>query len=417
MYPEFWLYTVSIYFYVLYIRIAALVSSKARLWIKGRKNIFEAIEKALEKDKDSGKPKIAWFHCASLGEFEQGRPVIEAFREKFPEYRIFLTFFSPSGYEIRKNYTGADYIYYLPADTGKNAKRFIGLVNPSLAIFIKYEFWFNLLDILKQRKIPVYLVSAIFRPDQHFFRWYGGWSRKKLDSFTWFFVQDTDSARLLQSVGFSNVTVSGDTRFDRVAAISTQKKDFPVICQFCASSRIILAGSTWPEDERILLPYINSNQHGLKYIIAPHEISKTRVKNLTAGIKKNVVNLSEANEENIKEAGVLIIDSIGILASLYRYSYIAYIGGGFGAGIHNILEAAAYGIPVVFGPKYEKFREARELTRQMAAFPVVDSSQFGQVIESLLMDETKYKYCSKTCMDYVSQNKGATEKILKKINA
>lgn len=414
--PSF-LYTISIYLYVFYIRIAALVNPKARLWIRGRRNIYRVIEESLGKNRHPGNSKIAWFHCASLGEFEQGRPVMETFREKFPGYRIFLTFFSPSGYEIRKNYPGADYIFYLPADTRKNAKRFITLVNPSLAIFIKYEFWFNFLDILKQDKIPAYLISGIFRPDQHFFRWYGRWFRKKLRSFIWFFVQDAESARILQSAGFVNVSVSGDTRFDRVTTISAQKKDFPLIRQFCASSRVILAGSTWAEDERILLPYINGEHKGIKFIIAPHEISESHLKNLSAGIKKNVVNFSGASEENIKKAEVLIIDSIGILASLYKYSSIAYIGGGFGAGIHNIIEAAVFGVPVVFGPKYDKFREARELTGQKAAFPVIDSSQFEQVIESLLNDQEKYNYCSQTCRDYVSQNKGATEKILIKINA
>ena len=413
--PAAWLYNFSIYFYVFYIRIAAWVSPKARLWIRGRKNIFGQIEAGLEKNKTSGKSKI-WFHCASLGEFEQGRPVMESFHEKFPEYEIFLTFFSPSGYEIRKNYTGADYIFYLPSDTVRNAKRFIALVNPSLVVFIKYEFWFNLLDVLKQRNIPTYLVSGIFRPEQHFFQWYGGWFRKKLESFTRFFLQDTDSARLLQSAGFTNVTISGDTRFDRVAAISSHIKNFPIIEQFCVSSRIILAGSTWPEDERIFFPYINGDHNAIKFIIAPHEISESHLRNLSEGIKKIVVKLSEADEINIKEAGVLIIDNIGMLSSLYRYSSVAYIGGGFGAGIHNILEAVAFGVPVVFGPRYEKFREARELAGQQAAFPVVDSSQFEQVIGMLLNDEAKYNYCSRTCRNYILQNKGATEKILENIN-
>ena len=376
-------YQIAIYGYSLTIRIASFFNKKAGLWINGRNDIFKNLEKAIDPNE-----RIAWFHAASLGEFEQGRPVIEAFRQKFPGFKILLTFFSPSGYEIRKNYSGADYIFYLPPDTKPNAKRFIETVKPEIAVFIKYEFWFNYLKILYDKDLPVFVISAIFRKEQHFFKWYGGWFRKMLKSITMFFVQNEESKELLQSIGIENVTISGDTRFDRVSAIAGSLKTFPPVEKFAGNTKVFLAGSTWPRDEELILRLANDLAGKMKFIIAPHEIGHERIASITrlfSGFK--VLKFSESNESSFAGAHILIIDGMGFLSGLYRYCHIAYIGGGFGKGIHNILEAATFGKPVIFGPKYDKFQEATDLTKLKGAFSVSTAKELEKIAVKLLSDE------------------------------
>jgi len=411
----FFLYNIAIYSYVFFIHFASLFNGKARKWIKGRNNIVKRIREELEKEPGRNGHKLVWFHCASLGEFEQGRPIMERFRKMFPDHRILLTFFSPSGFEIRKNYTGADHIFYLPIDTRRNARNFIDLVQPRMVIFIKYEYWYNYLKELTIQKIPVYFASAIFRPDQHFFQWYGGWFRQQLRKITEFFVQDKESEDLLISIGVKSVSISGDTRFDRVYEIARQDKPFPVISSFCRDSKVLVAGSTWKEDEEILFPCINDDKTDLKFILAPHETHAARIDSLTKRLNKPFIKYSQATGENVQNAKILIIDSIGILAYLYKYATVAYVGGGFGAGIHNILEAAAYGIPVIFGPRYEKFREAVDLIRSGGAFSVKDFREFLATVKQLMTDHEYYAHSAEECRQYIQKNQGATDKIIRQI--
>jgi 3-deoxy-D-manno-octulosonic-acid transferase len=410
----FILYNIFIYLYVSVIRMAAIFNPKARQWVNGRKNFPGNIESALSAHND-GK-KVAWFHCASLGEFEQGRPVFEAFRSARPDYRIVLTFFSPSGFEVRKDYAGADHVFYLPADTPANAKKFIRLLFPDIVFFIKYEYWYNYLVGLKEMNIPVYMVSAIFRLSQPFFRWYGGWFRKQLNNMAWFFVQDRDSESLLHSIGINKVSVSGDTRFDRVQAIADQNRPVQWMREFCKDSTVFLAGSTWPEDEALILPFILENKNRMKFIIAPHEVHKERINGLMLLIGSGGLRYSEANAQNIAGARILVIDSIGILAFLYRYVFVSFIGGGFGAGIHNILESAAFGVPVIFGPNYLRFREACELIREGGAFSVSEKQEFRTLFGKLMEDPRMRDRASTVCHTYVSVNKGATGHILEHIH-
>jgi 3-deoxy-D-manno-octulosonic-acid transferase len=411
----FLFYTISIYFYVFFIRVASLFNDKARKWIKGRKNLLQQIREELGNEKGISEHQLIWFHCASLGEFEQGRPVMQKIRELYPGQKILLTFFSPSGYEVRKNFKGADHIFYLPIDTPSNARKFINLVNPGMVIFIKYEYWYNFLEELTIRKIPVYIASAIFRPEQHFFRWYSGWFRRQLKKISGFFVQDKESESLLNSIGIARVTVTGDTRFDRVYDIAREDKPFPLISSFCGDNRVIVAGSTWKEDEEILFTLINEDAPGLKFILAPHEIHASHLESISAGLKNPFVRYSQASEENVRDAKILIIDSIGILAYLYKFATIAYVGGGFGAGIHNILEAAAFGKPVIFGLRHEKFREAGDLIRAKGAFSITDAGGFKATINKLLTDHEFYNHSAEECSLYVQRNQGATDKIIRHI--
>ncbi|HZX62518.1 MAG TPA: glycosyltransferase N-terminal domain-containing protein [Bacteroidales bacterium] len=410
----FFLYNIFIYFYVLGIRAASLVNEKGKLWVRGRKDILQKIEEALTGNHD--KEKIAWFHCASLGEFEQGRPVIEAFREAMPDHRIFLTFFSPSGYEIRKNYPGADHVFYLPADSPGMAAKFVKVLSPDIVFFIKYEYWYNYLAVLKQRGIPTYMVSAIFRSSQPFFRWYGSWFRKQLNNLSWFFVQDEDSESLLRKIDIQQVSVSGDTRFDRVNAIAGQKKPVEGMDEFCKDSLVMLAGSTWPEDEKILLPFILETKTKFKFIIAPHEVHKARIDGLMSQVGSGGLRFSQASDKNIREARVLVIDSIGLLASLYRYAFVSFVGGGFGVGIHNILEPAAFGVPVIFGPNYERFREARELIREGGATSIKNEEDFRKVFGRMADVPGERDRASGICSAYVTSHKGATAHILKHLH-
>jgi 3-deoxy-D-manno-octulosonic-acid transferase len=349
------LYNFSLFLYTLGIRIASNWNPKALLWIEGRKKIFPLLEKNYS---NAGK-KTIWVHCASLGEFEQGRPLLEAIREAYPNCIILLTFFSPSGYEIRKNYTGADFVFYLPADSKKNAKRFLQITRPDLAIFIKYEFWYHYLNQLKENKIPTLLVSAIFRESQPFFKTYGGFWRKMLSCYRFIFVQDNNSFNLLRKIGFEkNTSISGDTRFDRVISIAENEIDLPFIKAFCGNHEVVVAGSTWIEDEEVIDHYAN-NHPEKRFIIAPHEIHETHIheveKLFRHALRYSI--LSEANNEKklseiLTGKNILIMDNMGMLSKLYYFATVTYVGGGFGgAGIHNILEAAVYGKPVLFGPK------------------------------------------------------------------
>ena len=405
-------YSLLMFFYGLMIRLAALFNDKARQWVDGRRGIFLKVEAAL-KQVDRSKRPIIWFHASSLGEFEQGRPVIEAFRMNHPEHHILLTFFSPSGYVVRKNYDQADWIFYLPLDTPKNARRWIELVDPAAAIFIKYDFWFNLLENLRKHEIPVYFVSALFRPSQHFFQWYGGWFRKQLKSVTHFFVQNKPSATLLEGIGLRNVTITGDTRFDRVFAIASQKHAFPLIEQFIGGKRVFIGGSTWGEDEALLIPLIRRKELDLKFILAPHDTSPARIQDITRQIGQPVVRYSELNTANAQQGDVLIIDSVGILAQLYQYATLAFIGGGFGTSIHNIQEPITYGVPVFVGPRYHKFKEAVDLIGQGGVFCVTTADELFAKTAHLLADQKEYQHISDVCRDYVGANRGATEEIMR----
>ena len=406
------LYSLTIRLYFLGIYIFALFDKKARLWLAGRKGIFRRLDKEIHKE-----DKIIWFHASSLGEFEQGRPVMDEIRKSHTEFKILLTFFSPSGYEIRKNYQGADYIFYLPIDFKRNAARFINIVKPDKVFFIKYEYWYHYLKALNNRKIPVYLISAIFRKNQLFFRWYGGWYRKMLNYFTHIFVQNDESLRLLNQHGFRHTTSSGDTRFDRVADIARQTKPIDIAQKFCNDHTVVICGSTWEKDEEFLIRYINQSDSKLKFIIAPHEIHQPHVIKITSALKKPYIKFSEANSGGLSEKQVLIIDNIGMLSSLYKYGDWAYIGGGFGAGIHNILEAATFILPVVFGPQYGKFKEAVDLVRLQGAFSISGYSELTDIFDSFLSDKDKRKKSGEIAGKYVNDNQGATLKIMKMIFA
>lgn len=385
-------------------------NNKATLFLSGRENVF-----ALLEQKRLPGERYVWFHAASLGEFEQGRPIMESLKNSHPEFKILLTFFSPSGYEVRKDYQGADIICYLPMDMSWNVKRFLDIVQPDCAIFIKYEFWMNYLLELKKRQIKTYIVSAIFRESQLFFRSYGGFYRRLLKSFTHLFVQNDESVRLLHSIGFDNVTKVGDTRFDRVADIAAKSNDLPIVQAFKSDAMVLIAGSSWPNDENILLPYFNQN-FPLKLIIAPHEIDEEHLQSIISKLKRPYLRYSQATTENISEADCLIIDCFGLLSSIYRYGEIAYIGGGFGGGIHNILEAAVYGIPVIFGPNFRKFQEAVDLQQKGGAFVIENYESFSQIMSEFLEENSSlYSSACKVSNDYSQANKGATSKVVNAI--
>ena len=381
------------------------------MWLLGRHDIFSEIKKNIRPD-----DKIVWFHCASLGEFEQGRPIIEKFKDQNPAYKILLTFFSPSGYEIRKTWEAADYIFYLPIDTKKNASRFIDLIRPEMAFFVKYEYWYNYIRTLDKHRIPIFVVSAIFRPQQHFFKWYGRWFRNQLDRVSWFFIQNEASKDLLNSIGIEQCTISGDTRFDRVLKIAENERSFPMIERFAEGSNLIVAGSTWPQDETMILNLINNPENNFKFIIAPHEINQEIIHGFIKKCNQKIIKYSEAKEESIDKANVLIIDSIGLLAFLYRYAKIAYIGGGFGKGIHNILEAVTFGKPVIFGSNFTAFQEANDLIGLKGAFSISSEKEFLQIIEKLLNNELFYRNSVNVCTKYIQDKAGATTIILDKIS-
>jgi len=404
------LYCVIIRCYYLLILISSLFNKKTKLWINGRRDLFNKLKNAI-----GGQKNIVWFHCASLGEFEQGRPVMEEYRKKNPEQKILLTFFSPSGYEIRKNYAGADWVFYLPLDTKKNAVKFLNIVVPEKVIFVKYEFWYYFLNETKKRQIPAYLISANFRKDQLFFKSYGKWYRKMLNLFTFIFVQNKLSEDLLKTAGITSVVVAGDTRFDRVSDIATQSKVISEAELFSKKSFVLVAGSTWPQDEELLLPYINDKTNNIKLIIAQHEISENRLYNLEKLLKVKSVRFSSADEAMLISAKVLIIDNVGMLSSLYKYGSLAYIGGGFGKGIHNILEAAVFGQPVLFGPNYLKFTEAIELINEKGAISVSDYKDLKETVNGFIDNKEHLKSVSDISKRFVEERTGATQKIMKVI--
>ena len=375
-------------------------------------NGHAAVFKILRENIKEGEPYI-WFHAASLGEFEQGRPLMERIRRQYPEYKILLTFFSPSGYEVRKNYEGADVICYLPFDTPRNVKRFLNIANPCMAFFIKYEFWQNYLKASQRRHIPVYSVSSIFRREQIFFRWYGGRYYKVLTRFTHLFVQNEVSKELLGKLGIRNVTVVGDTRFDRVMEIMQQAKQLPLVEAFKQDYTVFVAG--WPPDEDLFIEYFNAHPE-LKLIIAPHVIGESHLSEIIGKLKRPYLRYTQANEENVKQADCLIIDCYGLLSSIYRYGEIAYIGGGFGVGIHNVLEAAVYGVPVMFGPNNKRFREAQQLLQSGGGFEIHDETDFNALTDKLLTDATFLKQAGDAAGHYVKGNAGAADKVLSMVD-
>lgn len=404
------LYNFGIQLYHLSILVASIFNKKASLMIKGRKGLLNNIKSQINKNDN-----IIWFHCASLGEFEQGRPLIENIKKKYPDKKILLTFFSPSAYEIRKNYSQADYIFYLPFDTKNNAKKFIKIVNPKIAIFVKYEYWFNYISELKKNNVPLFFTSSIFNKNKYFFKWYGSWSRKNLKKISGFFVQNQESKKLLESIGISNVVVSGDTRFDRVYKLSQNCERNLLIEKFVSDKRVFIAGSTWPPDDVLIVDLINSGFDNIKFIIAPHEINDNKIENLIKSLKPKTLKYSDANLQNIQYADVLIIDCIGILSKLYQYSSIAYIGGGFGVSIHNIQEPATFGNTVIFGTNYKGFQEAVDLVDLGGAFPVENSRQLISKTKKLLSDKKFLKTSSDICLNYIKKKTGATELILSKL--
>ena len=409
------LYTAAIQLYALTVSAVAPFHKKARLMRAG-----QAQTTAILREKMDRKAKYIWFHASSLGEFEQGRPMIEQIRKVHPEYKILLTFFSPSGYEVRKNYAGADVVCYLPFDTPGRVEQFLDLANPAMAIFIKYEFWGNYLHTLQQRGIPVYIISAIFRREQLFFQWFGKPYRKMLDCFNHLFVQDERSKALLEEYGIRNVTVAGDTRFDRVIDVYHQAKQIPLVERFIKGTDgqqpplVFVAGSSWPEDEAIFIPYFERHPE-MKLIIAPHEIHEGHLKSIEARLHRPTIRLSQATEQNVANQDCLIVDSFGLLSSLYRYGQIAYIGGGFGAGIHNTLEAAVYGMPVLFGPRFQKFKEAKDLIAVGGAFTFDNAPAFTSRMNTLLSTPEALQQSSQAAGHFVQSHGGATTTILQEI--
>ena len=408
------MYSLIIHLYAFFIELISPFHKKARLMRLGQWKTNGILREKIDQN-----AKYIWFHASSLGEFEQGRPLIEKIKAEHPEYKILLTFFSPSGYEVRKNYGGADVVCYLPFDTPYRVKKFLDLSKPVMAIFIKYEFWDNYLSELKRRNIPVYIVSAIFRKEQLFFKWYGGMYRKVLSYFTHIFVQDDASRELLSKYGVTNVSVFGDTRFDRVQDVYKNTKQVPMVDLFVNNNRsdnqlTMVAGSSWQQDEEVYLNYFNEHPE-LKLIIAPHEIHKDHLMHIESMLKRPSIRLSEATEKDIKGKYCLIVDSFGLLSSIYRYGDLAYIGGGFGAGIHNVLEAAVYGIPVIFGPKYQKFKEARDLLQVGGAFSITDEKTFESKMEELSTYRDLLEAAGAAAGDFVKSNIGATNRIISSI--
>ncbi|AXB56567.1 3-deoxy-D-manno-octulosonic acid transferase [Flavobacterium fluviale] len=394
------------------LRIIALFSPKIKLFVEGRKNVFSILENKIKPE-----DKTIWFHSASLGEYEQGLPVIEKIKKKYPSHKIIVTFFSPSGYEVRKNNTVADVTLYLPLDTKHNAKKFLKLVHPEFAFFIKYEFWLNYLKELETNKIPTYLISGIFRDNQMFFKWYGGFYRKALKAFTFFFVQNESSKQKIQSIGFENVIVSGDTRFDRVAAILERDNKLDYIENFKNSQKVIVFGSSWPKDEVLIAEYINQAPENVKFIIAPHNIKADQIAELKSLITKSTVLFSEKENKDLSKYNVFIIDNVGLLTKIYSYGTIAYVGGGFGnPGIHNILEPAAFGIPIVIGPNYSNFAEAVSLVNLQGCTVISNSAELKKTFDQLLSDNEIFTKKSIISKSFIQDNKGATETIIKTIS-
>ncbi len=403
------LYNIGILTYALLIKIASSRVTKAKLWCGGRRDLFSKMRETIDPS-----DKIVWIHAASLGEFEQGRPIIEKFKAESPEYKILLTFFSPSGYEIRKNYEGADYVFYLPIDTPWNARKFLDIVNPEIAIFVKYEYWFNILAELRRRKIKSYIVSAIFRKESAFFKWWGMMWRHALETYETIFVQDNNSKGLLATIGFDNVLVAGDTRFDRVMAIAKSAKPVSAIEKFKGESELFVAGSTWPADEDILVKLIQKEKD-IKFVIAPHEIDENHITVIEELLDDADISHTKYSDISKGESQVLILDTMGMLSSVYQYAKWAYIGGGFGVGIHNTLEAATFSLPIAFGPNYERFKEAVDMVSLGACCSVADAAELEAWFSPLKGDATLYERCSLKAGEYTKNKSGATNIIMRTI--
>lgn len=403
------MYTLAIYLYTLGILLVSPFHRKARAMIKGRFKTFITLRKKIDKSK-----RYVWFHAASLGEFEQGRSLMERFRTLHPEYQILLTFFSPSGYEVRKNYEGADIVCYLPMDTPGNVASFLRMVKPEMAFFIKYEFWYNMIHSCYKHGIPVYSVSSIFRSNKVFFRWYGAEYARVLKMISHFFVQDEESARLLATKGIKdNVTIVGDTRFDRVLDICRRAKDLPLVEKFVSNAdKVLVVGSSWQPDESLIIPYFNQHSR-LKLILAPHVISDDRIRQIKEKIKRSCVCYTEAQLDTIAEADCLIVNCYGLLSSIYRYGHVAYVGGGFGVGIHNVPEAAVHGVPVLIGPNNKGFREAQDLLRMGGCFEITGATLFNAVMDRVLEDDKLRQERGAIAHKYVASNSGATDMIFR----
>lgn len=402
------LYDFGVWFYGSLLRLLSPFHNKAKLWVEGHKNIFQRLEQSVEKGH-----QYIWFHFASLGEFEQGRAVLEQIKKSFPQEKIIITFYSPSGYEIRKNTPLADLVFYLPEDTAAHAQRFIELIHPKFVVFTKYEYWYHYFNQLHKRGITLLVISCIFREDQIFFKPYGTFFKQILQKVTYFFAQNTESVQMLKWIKIHQAGLAGDTRFDRVVELPLQRQAIPAIEQFVGGHQVVVAGSTWKPDEELLATLLQRHSTW-KCILAPHEIDSAHISELTRLFPAAIVfsRFSSYSTEQIEQAQVMIIDNIGMLSSLYYYGDIAYIGGGFGVGIHNTLEAATYGIPVVFGPKYEKYKEAVDLVTIHAAFSITDFAELNNVFEEMQTETTRIR-CGKAAQGYVKQNAGATKIIMK----
>jgi len=409
-----YLYSLFIFLYDIALHVVSPFNPKVKQMLKGRKLAFVTLrEKIVPHD------KVLWFHLASLGEFEQGRPLIAKCKVQYPKYKILLTFFSPSGYQIRKNYPLADCVIYLPSDSRANARQFMRLAHPQMAFFVKYEFWYNFIIEAKACGAKIFQVSLIFRQSQYFFKPYGRWFANKLRLFDYFFVQNQETQQLLASIGIKNATISGDTRFDRVTDIVKGVKSFDIVKQFCDNKAVVLMGSSWPKDEELMLQVMGKTQQSFKLIIVPHETEPSHIKQIQQLFPSCVLytDLQAKKELNPIAYDILVINCVGILSSLYQYATIAYIGGGFGVGIHNTLEAATFGKPIVFGTNYQKFQEAVDLLKQQGAFSVKDSNELFSTLDMLMCDKEKYNIASQTCANYVSSKAGAVNKILSIIEA
>jgi len=405
----YFLYNILINIAGFVLKIVALFNKKIKLFVDGRKETFTVLKKNI-----SPSDKVIWMHCASLGEFEQGRPILEKLKEKHPTKKLVLTFFSPSGYEIRKNYNGTDVVCYLPLDSKKNAEKFLNIVHPETAIFVKYEFWPNLLKELKVKNIDTILISGIFRENQVFFKWHGGFMRKALSAFSYFFVQDKVSETLLKSINLNNVIACGDTRFDRVYEITKQDNTLDFVSEFKNNNYTLVAGSTWKEDENLLINYINNKaSKEEKFIIAPHNINSNDIQELKNAITKKVVLFSEKEGKALKEYQVFIIDTIGILTKVYSYANVAYVGGGYTkSGVHNVLEPATFGVPIIIGPNYSKFLEVKELVAEQACFSINNSQKLSVLLSSFFIEKNKRLEAGSKSLKYVTDKTGASIKIL-----
>ncbi|WP_199912688.1 3-deoxy-D-manno-octulosonic acid transferase [Muricauda brasiliensis] len=405
------LYNILINIAWLVLKVIALFNAKIKLFVQGRKRTFPLLEEKLNPG-----DKTIWMHVASLGEFEQGLPILERLRSKYPEHKLVLSFFSPSGYEVKKNTSVADVVVYLPMDSHHKVKRFLNIVNPQLAIFVKYEVWPNYLYQLKKRNIPTILVSAIFSDRQIYFKSFGGFMRKSLGKFDHYFVQNEKSKKLLESIRIKNSCIGGDTRLDRVSEILKRNNQLDFMDRFKNNQLCLVAGSTWPEDEKILINYINSTPEKIKFVIAPHEIKPAHVDKITAALKKSVLRYSELGDQNLKEVDVLVIDTIGLLTKIYSYANMAYVGGGFATGLHNTMEPAVFGIPIIIGPQFEDFKEAEDLVKEGGIVPISSQDSFDNLMSDLLSNPVSIKKIGDINSGYINANKGASELIMKYIS-